>query len=300
MRCAGCSGMLRQGSAEPQLSPQPGLGDLAALVEQVRAAGLPVELELVGEPLQLGTWRRPHRLQDRAGGAHECDQARRADDRAAAGLLCARGGRGRGGRPGARRPRERWRPRPRRNARARGALPRHARSRAAPERRLSRPRTTAGWAGVTTRRHLRRPGARPRRIQDDPRSTERPRRGRRGRRRQRGRRARALTPARRHADGHPHAEPRRDRGDEAGRHGVATHPRDDADHLRRGRLRLAGDESRRERVPAQGRAARGSCSGSAHGRARRRAARARDHAPARSRTSSAAPNPARCRRSSTT
>jgi signal transduction histidine kinase len=46
-------GILRQGSAEPQLSPQPGLGDLVALVEQVRAAGLPVELELVGEPLQL-------------------------------------------------------------------------------------------------------------------------------------------------------------------------------------------------------------------------------------------------------
>ena len=46
-------GILRQGSAEPQLSPQPGLGDLGALVEQVRAAGLPVELELLGKPLQL-------------------------------------------------------------------------------------------------------------------------------------------------------------------------------------------------------------------------------------------------------
>ena len=40
--------------AEPQLSPQPGLGDVGALVEQVRTAGLPVELEVVGEPLQLG------------------------------------------------------------------------------------------------------------------------------------------------------------------------------------------------------------------------------------------------------
>ena len=34
-------GILRQGSAEPQLSPQPGLGDLAALVEQVAQPGFP-------------------------------------------------------------------------------------------------------------------------------------------------------------------------------------------------------------------------------------------------------------------
>jgi signal transduction histidine kinase len=47
-------GMLRQDSAEPQLSPQPGLRDIKTLAEQVRAAGLPVELEVVGEPLQLG------------------------------------------------------------------------------------------------------------------------------------------------------------------------------------------------------------------------------------------------------
>ena len=47
-------GILRQDSPEPQLSPQPGLGDVAALVEQVRTAGLPVELEVVGEPPQLG------------------------------------------------------------------------------------------------------------------------------------------------------------------------------------------------------------------------------------------------------
>ncbi len=46
-------GMLRQGAPEPQLSPQPGLGDVGTLVEQVRAAGLPVELEVIGEPLQL-------------------------------------------------------------------------------------------------------------------------------------------------------------------------------------------------------------------------------------------------------
>ena len=46
-------GMLRHGQAEPQLAPQPGLGDLDALVAQVRAAGLPVEVELDGAPVPL-------------------------------------------------------------------------------------------------------------------------------------------------------------------------------------------------------------------------------------------------------
>jgi signal transduction histidine kinase len=46
-------GILRQGAGEPQLSPQPGLSDLDSLLDQVRAAGLSVELELIGEPLQL-------------------------------------------------------------------------------------------------------------------------------------------------------------------------------------------------------------------------------------------------------
>jgi signal transduction histidine kinase len=46
-------GMLRQGHAEPQLTPQPGLGDLERLVEQVRAAGLEVEVEVEGAPVPL-------------------------------------------------------------------------------------------------------------------------------------------------------------------------------------------------------------------------------------------------------
>jgi signal transduction histidine kinase len=46
-------GMLRQGHAEPQLTPQPGLGDLERLVDQVRAAGLEVEFEVEGAPVPL-------------------------------------------------------------------------------------------------------------------------------------------------------------------------------------------------------------------------------------------------------
>jgi len=46
-------GMLRQGHAEPQLAPQPGLGDLDRLIGEVRAAGLPVELVVEGTPVQL-------------------------------------------------------------------------------------------------------------------------------------------------------------------------------------------------------------------------------------------------------
>jgi signal transduction histidine kinase len=45
-------GMLRGGEDDP-LAPQPGLDDLPRLVTQVREAGLPVELEVEGEPREL-------------------------------------------------------------------------------------------------------------------------------------------------------------------------------------------------------------------------------------------------------
>ena len=44
-------GLLRDGEADDALAPQPQLSDLPALVERVRAAGLPVELELSGPPV---------------------------------------------------------------------------------------------------------------------------------------------------------------------------------------------------------------------------------------------------------
>jgi signal transduction histidine kinase len=46
-------GMLRENGETPAHAPQPTLADLDALVSQVREAGLPVELEIEGEPLAL-------------------------------------------------------------------------------------------------------------------------------------------------------------------------------------------------------------------------------------------------------
>ena len=46
-------GLLREQGAMPDLSPQPGLGSIDALLDTVRAAGLPVELEIDGAPREL-------------------------------------------------------------------------------------------------------------------------------------------------------------------------------------------------------------------------------------------------------
>ena len=46
-------GMLRSGDEAPALAPQPTLRELGTLVEQVRAAGLPVEVAVEGEPRDL-------------------------------------------------------------------------------------------------------------------------------------------------------------------------------------------------------------------------------------------------------
>lgn len=46
-------GVLRRDGDSPDLAPQPGLGELERLLEQIRAAGLPVELEVKGDPVEL-------------------------------------------------------------------------------------------------------------------------------------------------------------------------------------------------------------------------------------------------------
>jgi signal transduction histidine kinase len=46
-------GIMRDEEELPALAPQPGLGTLPALVEQVRQLGLPVELSVEGEPVKL-------------------------------------------------------------------------------------------------------------------------------------------------------------------------------------------------------------------------------------------------------
>ena len=74
-------GILRRSDDELALAPQPSLRDLDALVEQVEAAGLDVNVRIEGTPRSPAGRARPLRLPDRAGGAHERAQARGAGPR---------------------------------------------------------------------------------------------------------------------------------------------------------------------------------------------------------------------------
>ena len=46
-------GLLRDKGSMPEFTPQPGMGTIDSLLDGVRAAGLPVELEIDGEPREL-------------------------------------------------------------------------------------------------------------------------------------------------------------------------------------------------------------------------------------------------------
>ena len=134
---------------QPSLAPQPTLSGLEDLLEQVRAAGLEVELEVVGEQPRAVAGARALRLPDRAGGAHQHAAARRrrARDRDAP-LRPGRGDRrGPRRRIGATVHERRQRARPDRHARTRRDLRRPGRGRTRRRRRLPRHRPAAALLG---------------------------------------------------------------------------------------------------------------------------------------------------------
>ena len=138
-------GVLREDDGGSELVPQPGVPQIDQLVEQVRAAGLPVTLEVAGDGRDASTRRAAHRFPARAGGPHERPQARRRIGRCGRQTplrrRCSRrrGHGQRGEQAEDRRPR---RPRPRWHARARRGVRGNRRSRASTRRRLARPRAS--------------------------------------------------------------------------------------------------------------------------------------------------------------
>ena len=69
-------GVLRDPARQTGLAPQPGIGELDALADTVRAAGLPVNLVIDGDP-RAARGRGRVGLPHRPGGADQRPQARR-------------------------------------------------------------------------------------------------------------------------------------------------------------------------------------------------------------------------------
>ena len=137
-------GMLRDDVNEP-LAPQPGLGDVPTLVEQLREAGLPIELRVDGDAreLPLGIELSAYRIvQEALTNALKHAGGARATVRIRYGTEVARVG-DRRRRRGTRDSRHRWRARTRRHARARRPLRRPLRRQPQSDRRLRRPSRAA-------------------------------------------------------------------------------------------------------------------------------------------------------------
>ena len=161
-------GVLREDQDGNELTPQPGLAQLGALIERARGAGVKVEVE-EGEPrelpasLDLSAYRI---LQEALTNVRK--HARGAPAAVAAGMGAAQLGCSRRPRRPAPTARARRRPRPRRHARAREGPRRRAARRHARRGRLRGPRDPP--AAMTTAPDRRRPGARARRLPADPRA----------------------------------------------------------------------------------------------------------------------------------
>ena len=257
----------------PEFSPQPGLGTIDSLLDGVRAAGLPVDLEVEGAPHELppGVDLAAYRVVQEAltnalkyaGPAHAWVAVSWGDDELE--LEIANDGRSDGD----------------------GTAAASASTGCASACRCTGARSRAGRATAAAtssarvcrsarrardpRPHRRRPVARARRVPDDPRVRGGRRGRRRGRRRRRGAGRRRPSSAGRDPHGRPHAERRRAGGDAppARREGggpARPHPHD----VRPRRVRVRGAARGRERLPAEGHAA-----GAAGGRDPRRVERRR-------------------------
>ena len=157
--------------------------------------------------------------------------------------------------------RRRWRPRhgrprPRRDAGTGRPLRRRGRGGSPARRAASGSGPAFPWrSDDDPRGGGRRPAPRPGRLRRARRPHRRPRTRRRGGQRRGGRGPGGQGAAGRAADGHPHARPRRDRGDPADHHRpcLRRRPGGDPDHLRPRRVRLRRPPGRRQRLPAEGR-----------------------------------------------